>query len=207
MKLGFFGNSRFPSDHAVTKPELDGRSVLRSSRDNAITAAPASTRAGGKGDIMHIARRLRGTVGMAATWAVAWGAIGLVPSIAVQAFWSVRNDEAPLSLVSVTAMAVNGIVFWAAWGAITGTVFSALLITFQRNSTVDSVSADRIATWGRLSGLTIPVLALAYATTHGPGLRTVPGVFFLLVLGVLIGRWCGRSTFLLARRTPRSKSW
>ena len=143
-------------------------------------------------------RRLRGLAGTAAVWAGAWGLVGVMPSVAVQAFWFGRHGGAPLSLAVILPMAGWGFAIWAAWGALSGLVFGMVVAIGERHRSVDGLSPRRIAGWGAIAGLTIPTLILVYVVTHAQALSLSMGTIPLF--GALLGTGCGAASLVAARQ-------
>jgi hypothetical protein len=152
------------------------------------------------GEIMDGSRRLRGLIGTAATWAVVWSAVGVIPSVAIQAFWFGRHGDAPLSAAAILPMIGWGLAIWAVWGALSGLVFGTVVAIRERHRTAGDLTVRRIGTWGLIAGLTIPALVLAYVLTHSPAQAISPGMGKLLLFGALLGSGCGAGSLVLARR-------
>lgn len=155
---------------------------------------------------MSLARRLRGIAGLAAAWAVTWSALGILPSVAVQIFWFARHQTEMLSAWRVAVMVANGIPLWGIWGAISGTVFAVLMMLREREGSVGTLSARRIAAWGAFAGLPIPLLSTALMLTHARSLTVVPAVIGVIGVGALLGMACGVGSLALARRAPYGRA-
>ena len=122
-------------------------------------------------------RRIRGTIGMGVTWAVAWSAVGTIPR------WVLGfNPDAPFPLIF-------GVLGFAA-----GVAFSALLILAERRRGFDQMSVRRFAGWGAVGGLLLSALfAKAASLDWGDVLAIVPT--FALASAV-----CAAGSLALARR-------
>ncbi|HYW06811.1 MAG TPA: hypothetical protein VE913_07635 [Longimicrobium sp.] len=154
--------------------------------------------------VLATLRRLRGVGGTAVAWATAWAVLGVIPSVAIQAFWFARRSDELPSAWAVAGMVAGGLAFWAAWGAISGVVFATAMTMRERHRTVDELPTHRAATWGALAGLTIPLLSLAVVGANPPT-RGVPiSILIIPVLGALLGGLCGAGSLSFARWRPRS---
>lgn len=81
-------------------------------------------------------RRIRGAIGMAFTWAVAWSFVGTFPR------WVFGfNADAPFPLI------------FGILGFIAGLLFSAILLLTERRRTFDQMSLPRFASWGGIGGI------------------------------------------------------
>lgn len=147
-----------------------------------------------------VLRRLRGLAGTAAVWAAAWGAVGVIPSVTIQAFWFGRHGGAPLSLAVILPMIGWGFAVWAVWGALSGLVFGIVVAIRERHRTPDGLSARRIAGWGAIAGLTIPALILVYTVTHAPAQALSLNMGKILLFGALLGMGCGAGSLVAARQ-------
>ncbi|HEX8430139.1 MAG TPA: hypothetical protein VF625_02585 [Longimicrobium sp.] len=153
-----------------------------------------------------VARRLRGVAGTAVGWAVAWGAVGVIPSVAIQAFWFGRHQEGMVTATTLARMAGSGFAFWGAWGAISGAVFATAMMARERRRTLNDVSARRVAGWGALAGLTVPLLSLAVVAAHPPAGGVPIGMALIPMAGAVLGSLCGAGFLALARHAPQTSA-
>src|SRR3954466_9692747 len=101
-------------------------------------------------------RRVRGAIGMGVIWAVAWGAVGMVPR------WVLGfNPDAPFPLI----FGVLG------FGA--GVTFAGLVALAGRGRRFDQISLPRFAGWGALGGL---LLSAVFAQAASLEWRDVLGI-------------------------------
>lgn len=156
---------------------------------------------------MGMPRRFRGVAGTAATWAAVWSVLGVAPSVAVQLFWFGRHRTEMLVAADVALMAANGIPFWGVWGAISGTAFAVITIIGEHSRSVDTVSARRIALWGALAGLPVPLVATAVmlTLTHAPTIGILSVMSGIFGVGALLGSACAVASLALARRAPGTR--
>ena len=87
-------------------------------------------------------QRIRGAVGTALTWAVAWGGVGVIlgPVVVLLSGWGPG--------VMVTFV-IDLVARLAAAGFIGGAVFSTVLGVVEGRRRFDEMSLPRFATWGR----------------------------------------------------------
>lgn len=187
------------AERSTSMRRLFSRSAPRLDQPHAATSR--ERRPGGGG--LRLARRLRGVAGTALGWAVAWGAVGVIPSVAIQAFWFGRHQEAAVTATVLARMAGGGFAIWGAWGAISGAVFATAMIAGESQRTVNEVSARRTAGRGALAGLTIPLLSLAVVAAHPPANGVPIALVLIPATGAILGWLCGAGFLALARRAPR----
>ena len=140
-------------------------------------------------------RRIRGAVGMAATWTVAWTVLG----ICSRAMHGTESGEFP----SLNAFLWNGL-RWAIIGAIGGLVFGFCLSTDARPK-IQQLSVRRAGMWGALSALAFP-----FAFEVGGRLVTQrPLSWFhagMLSEFAMAGLLCGAVLVAVARRSARRET-
>ena len=93
-------------------------------------------------------RRLRGLLGVGATWALAWGVIGALIGVVIGA----------LSPDIVSRAAVEWALGLGAYGLVSGVGFAALLAHHDRQKTIDELSPVRAGVLGLFGALLVPVL-------------------------------------------------
>jgi hypothetical protein len=122
-------------------------------------------------------RRIRGTVGMGLTWAVAWSAAGLVPR------WVLGfNPDAPFPII------------FGVLGFIAGVIFSGLLVMSAGRRRFDQMSLPRFAGWGAAGGILLSVVfAKAASLAWGDVLVIVPTL-------ALASAACASGSLAVARR-------
>src|SRR6185436_1198652 len=104
-------------------------------------------------------RRIRGLLGIMTTWGIAFSVIGVASLSAVVLSGAVSDSI--IGFRHLPLVALRG--FLA--GALSGGLFSALLVWRERSKGVSTVSVRRMATWGFLgAGSLVPVMALAAGT-------------------------------------------
>ncbi len=111
---------------------------------------------------MRPLRRLRGVLGIAATWGAAFAAVGavlglgLVLAIASGALPPSPNGREGLYVAILLSRAAR----WATIGALSGIVFAGTVMVAERRQTLASLSARRFARWGLLGRIATLELAL-----------------------------------------------
>jgi hypothetical protein len=140
-----------------------------------------------------ITRQLRAVSGIAATWGVAFSVIGTTTLLTGMAFRVLPPELVglkPLVLVATRAFVA---------GVVAGAVFATVFARAERNRTLATLSARRVALWGFI-GACLPT-----AVTLGLGAaRLVPvGIMGAACLGYgVIGGTLSIAMLKLARRAP-----
>jgi hypothetical protein len=99
-------------------------------------------------------------------------------------------------------VAMQGI-FWGIWGTVSGAVFANLLIVAERRSTLSTLSMRRIATWGALGGVFLPLLSYAMLVlTGGPVIGALVPTAIAAAIASLLGAGMAAGHLSLARRAP-----
>jgi hypothetical protein len=118
------------------------------------------------GEIMPVARRLRGVVGMAATWAVAFSLLATTMLAAALAVGALPREVFGAQLFGAPEFRAVALLGFAA-GALAGTLFAALLARAERRHALSALSTRRMALWGFLAAASIPLtLAAALGVAH-----------------------------------------
>jgi len=141
-------------------------------------------------------RKLRGILGTAVSWAVAWGvlgaAYGVVLGIRNPRYWELANPILDTGIGLAVA------------GFIAGSGFGGLLGWLDRTKTLESLSRARVAAWGAAGGALVPVLVhLTRGLTSSAGWTDVAMV--ALVTGGL-GCLSAVGTVRLALKAPGQRS-
>lgn len=100
---------------------------------------------------MTLLRRLRGVVGTAVAWAVAW--VLVVAPLALFGYWGDRPQwffYLPVSVIARLLFVVG------AWGAVHGAVFAAVVMAMSRIG-VDMLTLRRLVAAGAFAGVAVPV--------------------------------------------------
>src|SRR5262245_26135261 len=133
-------------------------------------------------------RQFRGIVRMGLIWSVVWAPIGALLGVA----WVYWDSQSPFIFIRpfdyLTAARFMGLA-WAAWGFITGSLFTALLGTAERGQNVDTIRMRRAVAWGGLAGVTLPLITGGAALV---GTATV-------IQGAGLGAACAAASLRLAR--------
>ena len=90
--------------------------------------------------------RLRGAIGMAMVWMIAWSVIGVVYGLGMG--WLTGSGL-------VGAAAISGAKLFAGMGFVAGGLFSVLLRLAEGRRRFDELSIGRLVTWGGAGGLVI----------------------------------------------------
>ena len=131
-------------------------------------------------------QRIRGVLGTALTWAVAWFGVGTI----LFSFWVFGDPAVGFGRAAVAVVA--GASMFASLGFIGGAIFSTVLGITEGRRRFDQMSLPRFASWGASGGLLMSVFFLS-TQTGGSLLGTV------IVLTVL-GAGSAAGSLALARR-------
>jgi hypothetical protein len=145
-------------------------------------------------------RRLRGILGTAVVWAIVWGALGAV-FLAAQSLWE-HLEHDPYRTPSYGQLLARGFLIFSIWGAVSGAVFALALALAERKRSVSDLSMRRVATWGALGGVTLPLIGIVVMPYIGPS----TWMFVAQILGAtgLLGAGCAAGTLALVRRGEAS---
>ena len=139
---------------------------------------------------MLLLRRARGILGTALVWCIAWLAMGS----AIGLYARLRTSPA-VDARFVAWMAAA----WALWGAVSGALFALTVLAGERRRTLAQLSVWRVATWGALGALGLPVIFLCFVWAAG-GAVTWQGVVVTLPTSAALGAACAAGTLTLAQR-------
>ena len=138
-------------------------------------------------------RRLRGVLGTALIWALAWLPLGfLVPLL---------RGAPPECLYCPTAWFIRFLVTWVGWGAVSGVLFAVVLMRAERSRSLGELSLPRTATWGAVGTIGLP-LFLTIVDVIQVNYSTREWQFALVALTVAagMGALCGAATLAMSRR-------
>jgi hypothetical protein len=142
-------------------------------------------------------RRLRGVLGTSLLWAVTWSLGGL----ALAGFLLLRNPVLRGSEGISDAFLIPVFLF-GTWGALGGAIYAIALAMFERRRTLDQLVMARLAVWGALGGMALPLLVLGAAlSAYGhAALGPVNSWVIPLALTGMLGAGCATGTLAIARR-------
>jgi hypothetical protein len=140
-----------------------------------------------------ISRRIRAITGIAVTWGAAFAALGTTVFLATLAFGLLPPQLGGIRVLSL--IIVRNFV----GGAVAGTLFATVFARAERNRTLATLSARRVALWGFV-GAAVPA-----AITLGLGAARIipPGVMGAALIAYgLIGATISTVMVKIARRAP-----
>lgn len=140
-----------------------------------------------RGDVKRLQRIVRGVLGMAITWGVAWSILAFSIRIARHLTHPIEPTWGDLLVNSILPASRFGLVYGAAMGALVGVLLAA---TSVRVKSVQSLSIPRVGALGAI------VSVVAHFAVTG---LTYSGVGLLLLSGAL-GFGVSSGTVLVARR-------
>lgn len=143
---------------------------------------------------MGFLRRLRGLVGIATTWGVAFS---MMMTTLLLARWGLAGF--PGAMFGPRQIIIAVVEFFL-MGMLAGTLFSLFFARGERRQTLETLSMTRVALWGFL-GVGVPTAALTVGAvlTYGRGLLIAP---LSIALAGAMGSAMSVATIKLARRAP-----
>ncbi len=99
---------------------------------------------------MTLLRRVRGLIGSAVIWAVGWMVVTLPLSL-----WQLSGVNLPWPLW--WSMLGRMTYLWGMSGAAAGAVFALMMMLAERRRSLQGLSALRVAIWGGLGALALPL--------------------------------------------------
>lgn len=140
---------------------------------------------------MSVGRRLRGVLGTAFVWAMAWLPFALVVML--------LNDlSEPYDRLPATALMME----WIVWGGFSGAVFALLLMWAERRRTLAQLSAWRVALWGACGAALGPAALMVVAAFTPSDFGWIGVATIVVGTSAALGAACASGTLLLARKAP-----
>ena len=149
---------------------------------------------------MGFIRRLKSLFIIGVGWALTWGFVGGLVSSLVLAFVARGLSMRSLLPLFFSALVRNALLF-GFWGFMSGLVFATTLAVAEKGRVVSSLSSKRLALWGGLGAVFLPLLVfLGTSLTRGPvGVPAGP-VAATLVIGAALGALSAAGTLAVAKR-------
>ena len=143
---------------------------------------------------MGFLRRLRGLVGIATTWGIAFSVI--MTTLLVGRWLIGFPHSAAFGARQIIVAAIEFFLM----GGLAGTLFSLFFARGERRQTLETLSMSRVALWGFL-GVGVPTSALTIAATllYGRGLLVAP---LSIAIAGAMGSAMSVATIKLAQRAP-----
>src|SRR5689334_11239562 len=143
---------------------------------------------------MGLLRRLRGLLGIATTWGVAFSVMMTTLLIGRLALGLPHGAH-----FGVRPIVVAAIEFFL-MGGLSGTLFALFFARGERRQTLDTLSMSRVALWGFLGvGVPSAALTLGAILMYGRGFVVAP---LSIALAGAMGSAMSVATIKLARRAP-----
>ena len=131
-------------------------------------------------------QRVRGALGIGATWAAGWAPIGAVTGWATATLF-----DFPPSVVAANYAAMFGVL-----GLMGGAIFSTVLRLAEGRRSFEQLSLLRFVGWGALGGLVLGGIAVS-ASLLGAGFTTLGAV--IVGATTLLGAGSAAGTLVVAR--------
>jgi len=143
---------------------------------------------------MGFLRRLRGLVGIATTWGVAFS---IMMTTLLVGRWALGGFH---GFVLGPRQITVALIEFFLMGGLAGTLFSLFFASGERRQTLETLSLPRVALWGFL-GVSVPTAALTLGAIfmYGRGLLVAP---LSIALAGAMGSAMSVATIKLARRAP-----
>lgn len=125
-------------------------------------------------------RRIRGILGMAITWAVAWSAVGGIPR------WVLGiQSDLPFPIL------------FGGLGFVAGATFAVILALTDGRRRFDQLSLPRFAVWGAIGGVVLSALFIRGAGLSTGEILAISATFAAASAG------CASGSLAIARRAAR----
>ena len=143
--------------------------------------------------------RIRAALVIGVLWAVVWAPVGA----AVGAYEPQTDDVQLLVPTPLLGTVMWFALGWGVMGAISGFLFALTLALAERGRTIATLSMGRVALWGGVGALVLPLIAflvfLGIFGSHGMYIEFIP---ILSVVG--LGTACSTTILWLGRRGSES---
>ena len=144
---------------------------------------------------MGIIHRVRAFATTALVWGGMYALAGAVFNL-MQTYWGSAAPEFVLALEQTRWVAFR----WAVIGVISGSMFAAAFSRFERRRTFSQLSLPRVALWGVVGGMALPLLnsalILAGVVHESVGIGTLMAH---TMFGAMLGSACATAWFSIAR--------
>jgi hypothetical protein len=158
---------------------------------------------------MSILRRLRGVLGTAATWCVAFTGVGGVITLAALTFLKLSGVAGPIPVMQLVVEGATALIRWGLLGAGSGAAFASVILLAGERRTLTRLSSWRFASWGFLAGAVgsglvgAGILAMLKLPLPAMGLALPIGlVAGVAVIGGALGSGMATATLRAIRGDP-----
>jgi hypothetical protein len=164
-------------------------------------------------------RRLRGVATTASLWAPAWALFGAAVAVREtygihrwhRMYWGMNCLTSPRPVTSPWRSTTGGGATWErrrsssrSWGPVSGAVFAVVLAAFEQRRALGQLAMRRVALWGALGGVTMPLVLVSEVLASParlPGDRSGQRWLVMSLLMGALGAACSTATLALARRS------
>jgi hypothetical protein len=147
---------------------------------------------------MSVSHRIRGILKTTVFWGIAWALNGAVLAIGL---WLMIGR--PMPTRELWRLVSYQIGLWTVWGALSGAVFAILTLGAERSRTLRELSTARIALWGALAGIALPLVTYALVSPFllgGLPLSSLLGAAAVTLASGAMGAAIAATNLSLARR-------
>jgi hypothetical protein len=144
-------------------------------------------------------QRLRGALGIAIVWAVAWLPFGVLLALYRYCCGGPTTFDAPPPEFLLLRLILYATGVWLLGGAVAGFLFAAVLAFAERGRTIAGLRLGRTVLWGAFGAAILPALVL----THDAVGQAYPGWWegaaILVGISAILGAGSAAATLALAR--------
>jgi hypothetical protein len=143
--------------------------------------------------------RVRGAVGIAIVWAVAWLPLGVLLALYRYCCSGPMTFDAPQPRFLLLRLILYATGLWLLGGALAGLLFAAVLAFAERGRTIADLRLGRTVLWGAFGAAILPTLVLTRAAVGQAYTGWWEGAAVLIGMSAILGAGSAAATLALAR--------
>jgi len=144
-------------------------------------------------------QRLRGALGIAIIWALAWAPLGIVLALYRYCCGGPLTFDTPPPGLLLPWLILFGAGAWLLGGAVAGLLFAAVLACTERGRSIGELRPGRTVFWGAIGALILPVLMLTIEAAGQAYAGWWQGALLVLGISGVLGGGSAAATLALAR--------
>jgi hypothetical protein len=147
-------------------------------------------------------RRLRGILGAAIIWAIAWIPIGVAFGVRrwlLTPWGDFLVEGAIPQRPALFPIIANTVLIFLIWGALVGIVFAIALLSAERRRTIQGLSGIRLGLWGALSAVVPPIAILVTEAARSRPVFIDWSFILILLITAAWGAGCAAGMLRIAR--------